>query len=165
MAGASETAEIVAMGRALIANWRAAAQRPEMHVVKGRRQEQFAIVNGLAAHAHRSAAVAFDLVERDLIFEAMPIVRCVYEFALTAHWAAQTPDGAEALLNETFRQRTYTSHLMSKSTVCCVTALRRSPARTPRTYRLALHRVARSSSRGAMTSHQGVPTQPSTTAS
>jgi hypothetical protein len=62
-------------------------------------------VNGLAAHAYRTGEVGNRLLREGLWLESAPIVRTSYECAITARWAAQIPDGIQALLNEDYRSR------------------------------------------------------------
>lgn len=72
-----------------------------------RRQKRtkVSIAYGLAAHAHRLARVARDLLEAGLTLEAIPLVRTAFECALTAHWVVQMKEGDAALANEEVRSR------------------------------------------------------------
>lgn len=62
-------------------------------------------VSGLAAHTYRAGEVGARLLRDALWLECSPIVRTSYECAITAQWAAQVPDGIQALLNEDYRSR------------------------------------------------------------
>jgi hypothetical protein len=72
-------------------------------------------VSGLAAHAYRTGEVADRLVRDGLWLEASPVIRTSYECAVTAQWAAQTPDGVQALLNEDYRSRRNMVHALRQS--------------------------------------------------
>jgi hypothetical protein len=97
--------------------WEKSASRGEIEVARTKKQTQFAVVHSFAAHAHYIADAALDLIEQDRILAAIPLVRSVYEFALTAQWTAQVSDAAEALINETYRQRDNTSKVMLETPV------------------------------------------------
>jgi hypothetical protein len=116
VASRPEIDELVSLANDLETGWRSWAGRGHADLRRDRRQNQFAVVNGLCAHAHRLGRLALKHLNGQLL-EAMPLVRGTYEFAITAHWAAQTPDGAEAMVNELYRQRTAMSQVMSRSAV------------------------------------------------
>jgi hypothetical protein len=96
-------ADLTKLAQSLIASWRRGT-----HLTLLRSDHDIAragTTHGLAAHVHRLAEVALDLLNRGLIIEAMPLVRSCYESALTAHWLVQVPGAPVALANEHVRNR------------------------------------------------------------
>ncbi len=73
--------------------------------IKSAGAERFFVAYGLSAHTHRIAVAAYELIGQDKALEAVPIVRSMFEAALTAHWVAQIDGAAEAFFNEQTRQR------------------------------------------------------------
>lgn len=66
-------------------------------------------VYGLVAHTHLLGETVADLVENGDVLQAMPLVRLMYECALTAQWAALTIDAPQAAANEMSRLQRATS--------------------------------------------------------
>ena len=98
-------------GDELVASW---SGRSEPFTARRKRRpwhaHQFAGVHALAAHVHRLYVPNTRLLDDGWVTEAMPLVRAAYESALTAHWIAQTDDGADAFLNEDVGQRRFLDH-------------------------------------------------------
>jgi hypothetical protein len=87
----------------LIDTWRA---QDRLDVTRRKFDAQkIGAVYGLAAHVHSVAPIALDLLLRGLVLEAMPLVRTVFECAITAQWVAQVPEAPAAFANEDVRQR------------------------------------------------------------
>ncbi|RXW31524.1 DUF5677 domain-containing protein [Propioniciclava flava] len=82
-------------------SWRASGAR------KGRDRSpaQTAIVVGLVTHVHETARLLRPAMPAGLTIVHMPLVRSIYESTLTAVWADEVADGAEAIMKEDGRQR------------------------------------------------------------
>lgn len=61
---------------------------------------------GLAAHVHRLGCAVFLVLDADLALEATPMIRTMFECAVTAQWVYQVPGAAEAFLNKQEWERT-----------------------------------------------------------
>ena len=73
---------------------------------KGRTAEpQFLTTYALAAHVYELARTVLPLLREGKSTASAPLVRSIYETALTAHWVAQAADGAEGFFLEEQRQR------------------------------------------------------------
>ena len=74
---------------------------------RGRRttEPQFLATFTLCAHVHELATTVVPLLRDGKTTVATPLVRSIYEAALTAHWVAQAEDGGEAYVREDLRQR------------------------------------------------------------
>lgn len=59
-------------------------------------------VHPLAAHVHELAPTAFDLFRDDKPLAAIPLVRVMYECAMTAQWIQLRSDAANAFPTRTF---------------------------------------------------------------
>ncbi len=107
-----EDAELRDLAMSLIDSWNAGPK--EFELQKGRTEAQFVVVYGLAAHAHRLAKAALMLLDEDLVLEAMPTVRSLYEHALTAQWVGQdlNQNGAAGFFNEYRRARRATAQAL-----------------------------------------------------
>jgi hypothetical protein len=95
--------ELTKLAQSLMVSWRRSTD-----LTLRRRDHDIAragTTHALAAHVHRVAEVALDLLNRGLVIEAMPLVRSCYESALTAHWLVQVPGAPVALANEYVRNR------------------------------------------------------------
>ncbi|TRW46416.1 DUF5677 domain-containing protein [Georgenia yuyongxinii] len=68
-------------------------------------EPQFLTTFTLCAHVHELATAAVPLLVEGMSTVATPLVRSIYESALTAHWVAQAEDGGEAFVREDLRQR------------------------------------------------------------
>jgi hypothetical protein len=76
---------------------------------------RFISVYGLAAHVHNLARPAFQLLADDLTLEAIPIVRLMYESALTSVWLAQNEEGARAFVNKEIASRKTLAKTLAKA--------------------------------------------------
>lgn len=94
--------ELLLLGHELLASWMDDVQSL---TIKARHTKHVGIAWGLAAHVHRLAPVILDLLDRELVLEAMPLVRAAYETALTTQWIVQVPNAPLALAAEHVRQR------------------------------------------------------------
>lgn len=90
----------------LCRGWESTAEQP---MVGTRRRkigtQQMSIVHGLTAHTYAVGSAALRLIDEENVLVAMPLIRAAYECALTAHWVAQSHDGAQAFVNEDLRNR------------------------------------------------------------
>jgi hypothetical protein len=100
----------------LLQSWESSSFRTFLAKSKTKASEpKLAVVHGLAAHTHVVAGPARDLLSAGHAWSAMPLVRLAYECALTAQWVAQTPDGAQALMNSDIRKRAALVETMGKA--------------------------------------------------
>ena len=76
---------------------------------------RFISVYGLAAHVHSIAQPAFQLLTDGLVLEACPLVRLMYESALSSVWLAQNEDGARAFMNKEIRARKAIADTLAKA--------------------------------------------------
>ncbi|WP_143267844.1 DUF5677 domain-containing protein [Amycolatopsis alba] len=76
---------------------------------------KFLSVFGLVAHTYRIGEQALVMYESSLVIETFPLLRATYESALTAHWVAQSSDGAEALLNKDVQGRKAAATTLAKA--------------------------------------------------
>jgi hypothetical protein len=60
---------------------------------------------GLCAHVHRLVRPALAMIGDGLVLESIPLVRTMFESALTAHWIIQVPGAGAAFYNEQSRQQ------------------------------------------------------------
>ncbi|MGZ0712298.1 DUF6988 family protein (plasmid) [Coraliomargarita sp. W4R53] len=76
-------------------------------------------VVGLARHVHETARAIRLLVDSDHANAAVPLVRLVYECALTATWLVQSEnhDGVKAFMHEYTRQQTNLQSVLKRSIV------------------------------------------------
>jgi hypothetical protein len=100
-AGTANPAEIDDLSETLINSWKTRANHETEFGQRNKRPHlaKFVAVHGLAAHTYRVGQQVLSMLKSGLVLEAMPLLRLCYESALTAHWLAQTADGAEALMN------------------------------------------------------------------
>lgn len=95
----------------LLREWHAQPEAADgtfrMKYRRGRRttEPQFLATFTLCAHVHELAATVVPLLRDGKTTVATPLVRSIYESALTAHWVAQAEDGGEAYVREDLRQR------------------------------------------------------------
>lgn len=99
-----------ALGRDLIAGWQRYVDSHDDHFTFGQRQHRpsegrFGVVFALAAHLHQLAPIALDLLERDAVLEATPLVRLMYESALKAVWMQQHEHAWVSFIREEARTR------------------------------------------------------------
>jgi hypothetical protein len=66
---------------------------------------QVPMVYGVSMHTLRLGSAALDLDESGKVLEAMPLVRAVFEHALTAQWLAHSAEAQAAFVNEGIRHR------------------------------------------------------------
>lgn len=107
--------ELITLGRELI---EAVEERDHPLTARTDRMVNLAhvpLVAGLAHHTLRLGAIVFDLYEQNLRLEAMPLVRSVYETAITAAWLSQSREAVGAFANEDVRQRKALSGSMAKA--------------------------------------------------
>lgn len=67
--------------------------------------ERFLLVAGFAAHGYEQAHVFSAAMDNVPEIVLMPLVRAVYEGAITAQWLVLVPDGWKAIAKEHVRQR------------------------------------------------------------
>lgn len=72
---------------------------------RDRSEAQTAIVVGLVTHVHETARLLRPAMPDGLTIAHMPLVRSIYESTLTAVWADEVADGAEAIMKEEGRNR------------------------------------------------------------
>ena len=72
-------------------------------------------VYGLVAHTHLLGETVVDLVEAGKSLQALPLVRMMYECALTAQWAVLNVDAPHAVANEMTRLQRATSSDMAQA--------------------------------------------------
>jgi hypothetical protein len=89
----------------LVKLWHSRGEINPNRLLEGYHEARLHTVSGLAAHAYRTGELAARLLRDGFWLEASPIIRTSYECAVTASWAAQVPDGVQALLNEDYRSR------------------------------------------------------------
>ena len=99
----------------LVELWHTRGQINPSRLLEGYHDARLHTVSGLAAHAYRTGELAARLLREGLWLEASPIVRTSYECAVTAQWAAQVPDGVQALLNEDYRSRRNMANTLKRS--------------------------------------------------
>lgn len=109
-------ADLIARGRALLEQIDAGGGGV-FEVKEGRmaNRAHAPTVHGISRHALRVAPIVFELYERGLTLEAMPLVRTAYEFAVTAQWAADSREGIFAIYNEELRNRRALAATMRQS--------------------------------------------------
>lgn len=73
------------------------------------------MVYGLSSHALRLGAVVLDLHENGKGLESMPVIRSLYEIAMTAQWLAQSREAPAAVYNEDLRLRRLLSRDFARS--------------------------------------------------
>lgn len=86
---------------------------------KMRRQRslgQVAAILSLTAHTYETAALLRPAMPDAVTMAHMPLVRTIYETALTVLWIDKVDDAAQAWLNEFVRQRGVLRETMAKST-------------------------------------------------
>lgn len=66
---------------------------------------RFLVTFGLSAHVYRLAPGALMVLDADLAVEAVPIVRVMYECAITAQWCYLVDGAAEAFFNRQAGER------------------------------------------------------------
>jgi hypothetical protein len=98
---------LAAITRSLIEGWSDAPAAGVTFGQKGRipSRGRFVLIHSFAAHTHRLAAAALDMLDTGLTIEVLPLVRQALECALTAVWLAQNEDAGNAFANEHIRQR------------------------------------------------------------
>jgi hypothetical protein len=98
---------LAAVIRSLIEGWSAAPASGVTFGQKGRvpSRGRFVLIHSFAAHTHRLAAAALDMLDAGLTIEVLPLIRQALESALTAVWLAQNEDAGNAFANEHIRQR------------------------------------------------------------
>jgi hypothetical protein len=106
----SDLERLNTIAKDLLHEWRAQPDAAGTFTMKRRQnrrttEPQFLATFALCAHVYELADIAIDLLARGRSTAATPIVRSIYESALTAHWIAQAEDGAEAFVREDVRQR------------------------------------------------------------
>jgi hypothetical protein len=90
----------------LLESWDAYTGQQDIEAtVTDRSLPQLLVTFGLAAHAHRLARPALNLLNAGLVIESAPIVRSMYECALTAQWIAQVEGAEAAFYNQQTRMR------------------------------------------------------------
>ncbi len=72
---------------------------------RGRSQQQVVTIMALTAHVHAIVDYLRPRLPRDLTAIHVPLVRSILEATVTVAWCNEVADGANALLNETARQR------------------------------------------------------------
>jgi hypothetical protein len=72
---------------------------------KGKTLPQVAVGVGLAMHTHRLAGPAFQLLRNEQVLESVPLVRSMFEAAVTAHWAVQVSDATNGFFHKQNRER------------------------------------------------------------
>lgn len=97
------------MGRGLLKGWQRFITASDDFTFgqRNRRPDEsrFISVYGLAAHAHQIGEPAFELLARGSALEATPLVRLMYESALSSVWLAQNTEGARAFMNREIDSR------------------------------------------------------------
>lgn len=76
---------------------------------------RFLSVFGMSAHVHRLAEAFLTLHDRNMTVEALPILRLMYESALTSMWLAQNDEGAAAFANAELGQRRNIAETLGKT--------------------------------------------------
>jgi hypothetical protein len=66
---------------------------------------RLSVVYALAAHVHRVAPIAFELIERGQVLESVALVRVCYETALNCQWLVQVSGAPAAAANEHIRNQ------------------------------------------------------------
>lgn len=86
------------VGRDLITGWKKYIDSHKDHFTFGQRHHRpsegrFGVVFALAAHVHQLGPVALDLLDRDAVLEATPLIRLMYESSLeSATWKSTCPE-------------------------------------------------------------------------
>jgi hypothetical protein len=110
---------LVEVARGLMDGWeRFATASPEFTFgQRDRRPDEgrFISVYGLAAHVHRIGEPALRMLADDLTLEAIPLVRLMYESALTSVWLAQNEEGARAFMNKEMASRKAIAETLGKA--------------------------------------------------
>lgn len=99
----------------LVKLWHTRGQINPDRRLDGYHETRLHTVSGLASHAYRTGEAAARLIRDGLWLEASPIIRTSFECAITTQWAAQVPDGVQALLNEDYRSRRHMADTLKQS--------------------------------------------------
>jgi len=76
---------------------------------------RFISVWGLSNHVHRLGPPAMRMMEDGLAIESFPLIRAMYEGALTAVWLAQNTDAAAAFVNRETDSRAALADTLAKA--------------------------------------------------
>lgn len=115
MTGTLTADELIALGRELIDRVGNDTRILEVKTDRIQNMAHAPIIFGLAQHSVRLGVVILDLYEADKRLEAMPLVRSLYEGALTAQWLAQSREAVGAWFNEDVRLRRMLSKDLARS--------------------------------------------------
>lgn len=107
---------IIAIGRDLLSTVAAHGLPLEVRTERLVNMGHAPVVFGLAQHCLRTGEVVLDLYEAGKHVESLPLIRSVYESALTAMWVAQSREAINGFFNEDVRQRRALSETFAKST-------------------------------------------------
>lgn len=98
--------ELYGMAVQLLDSWDELVAREDLtSEVKGRTVAQVAVTLGLVSHAHVVGRAAFTLLAANNGLAAAPIVRTMFECALTAQWVAQVDGAQDAFFAKQTKQR------------------------------------------------------------
>lgn len=108
---------LAAVTRSLIGGWSDAPAKGVTFGQKGRAPSRgrFVLIHSFAAHTHRLATAALDMLDAGLTIEVLPLIRQALESALTAVWLAQNEDAGNAFANEHIRQRRSITRSLERS--------------------------------------------------
>lgn len=78
---------------------------PQLTEWRGRSEAQIVTIMTLTAHVHATATILQPVIPNGLTIAHMPLVRSIFESALTVVWCDEVADGANGMINEGSRQR------------------------------------------------------------
>lgn len=73
------------------------------------------VVHALAAHSLRLGEAVLDLEEKGMRFEAVPLIRSLFECAITVSWLADSREGVDAWRSDGLRKRKLLAKEMADS--------------------------------------------------
>jgi Family of unknown function (DUF5677) len=98
--------KLSALARELLDSWDALMAQDDLESeLRGRTLAQIAVTLGLVRHTHLLGHAALSLLDADNGLAAAPLVRSMYECALTAQWVAQVDGAQEAFFAKQTKQR------------------------------------------------------------
>lgn len=100
----------------LLESWDRYRQGSGIRIRRGTNRAKFYVSYCLCAHSFRVGRAVRELLADDFAAECLPLVRSMYEFALTAQWVVQVDQAVESFVKRSLRDK--------RKTIAIVPALR-----------------------------------------